>query len=249
MIGSGIGALLSRWLSSETTPIEAPELAILNRSFEALTAPARIERVLEILPGAHVLASSFGAQAAVTLHLVTQVCPGIPVILLDTGYLFPETYRFADELTERLNLNLKVFRSEASPAWQETRFGKLWEQGLPGIERYNRMNKQEPMERALRELDAGTWLSGIRRAQAGSRAHIVPIEWRRGRYKVHPIHDWSDRDVGRYVTEHNLPHHPLWKKGYFSIGDWHTTRSLAAAGNLENLRFFGLKRECGLHDR
>ncbi len=248
MIGSGIGALLNSWFSSEATPIEEEALEILNRSFEALPARARIERVLEILPGAHVLASSFGAQATVTLHLVTQVCPGIPVILIDTGYLFPETYRFADELTERFNLNLKVFRSEASPAWQETRFGKLWEQGLPGIERYNRINKQEPMERALRELDAGTWLSGIRRAQARSRAHIAPIEWRRGRYKVHPIHDWSDREVGRYLKAHNLPHHPLWEKGYLSIGDWHTTRSLAEAGSIENLRFFGLKRECGLHE-
>jgi phosphoadenosine phosphosulfate reductase len=248
VIGSGIGALLSTWFSSEATPIEDEALATLNRSFETLPAPARIERALEVLPGAHVLASSFGAQAAVSLHLVTQVFPRLPVILVDTGYLFPETYRFVDELTERLHLNLKVFRSDASPAWQESRFGKLWEQGLPGIERYNRMNKQEPMERALRDLDAGTWLSGIRRAQDGSRAHIAPIERRRGRYKVHPIYDWSDRDVGRYLERHKLPYHPLWEKGYLSIGDWHTTRSLPDAGSPERLRFFGLKRECGLHE-
>ena len=248
MIGSAISTLLNTWFSSEATPIEDEALAILNRSFEALPAAARIERVLEVLPGAHVLASSFGAQAAVTLHLVTEVCPGIPVILIDTGYLFPETYRFVDALTARLHLNLRVFRSEDSPAWQESRFGKLWEQGLSGIERYNRMNKQEPMERALRELNAGTWLSGIRRTQAASRAHIAPVEWSRGRYKVHPIYDWSDRDVGRYLNQHDLPHHPLWEKGYLSIGDWHTTRSLADAGSPEKLRFFGLKRECGLHE-
>jgi phosphoadenosine phosphosulfate reductase len=248
VIGSAIGALLNTWFSSEAPSIEEQALAILNRSFQPLPAAARIERILEMLPGAHVVASSFGAQAAVTLHLVTEVCPGIPVILIDTGYLFPETYRFVDQLTERLNLNLRVFRSEASSAWQESRFGKLWEQGLSGIERYNRMNKQEPMERALGELDVGTWLSGIRRCQAPSRAHIAPIEWKRGRYKAHPIYDWSDRDVGRYVKAHNLPHHPLWEKGYPSIGDWHTTRSLADAGGLENLRFFGLKRECGLHE-
>jgi phosphoadenosine phosphosulfate reductase len=65
---------------------------------------------------------------------------------------------------------------------------------------------------------------------------------------VHPIFDWTDRDVGRYLKEHGLPYHPLWEKGYLSIGDWHTTRSLGEAGSVEELRFFGLKRECGLHE-
>ena len=81
-----------------------------------------------------------------------------------------------------------------------------------------------------------------------TRAGIAPIEFRRGRYKVHPLFDWSDRDVGRYLKENNLPYHPLWDKGYLSIGDWHTTRSLADAGSVQGLRFFGLKRECGLHE-
>jgi len=241
-------AVLTRWLSDDTAPNDERALLSINRAFEALSIRRRVEHALEFLPGAHVLTSSFGAQAAVMLHVVTQVSPGIPVVLIDTGYLFPETYRFIDELTGRLRLNLRVFRSDRSPAWQETRFGKLWEQGVGGIERYNLINKQEPMERALRELEAETWFSGLRRAQAETRASIAPIEYRRGRYKVHPLFDWSDRDVGRYLKENSLPYHPLWDKGYLSIGDWHTTRSLAEAGSMEGLRFFGLKRECGLHE-
>jgi len=169
-------------------------------------------------------------------------------VLLDTGYLFPETYWFIDELTTRLKLNLKVFRAESSPAWQETRFGKLWDQGLVGIERYNRINKQEPLDRALNELHAKTWFTGLRRTQAKTRSRILPIEFKRGRYKVHPLFDWSDRDIGRYLERHQLPYHPLWKQGYVSIGDWHTTRSLAEVESPEELRFFGLKRECGLHE-
>jgi len=239
---------LARWLSDDAAPNDERALAQINRAFASLTAPRRVERALECLPGVHVLTSSFGAQAAVMLHVVTQVSAEIPVVLIDTGYLFPETYRFVDELTARLRLNLKVFRSDRSPAWQETRFGKLWEQGLDGIEQYNRINKQEPMERALRELDAGTWFSGLRRSQADTRSRIAPIEFRRGRYKVHPLFDWSDRDVGRYLKANDLPYHPLWDKGYLSIGDWHTTRSLAEAGSIDGLRFFGLKRECGLHE-
>src|SRR5215471_21198614 len=87
-----------------------------NRKFATLDAEARIQWALENLPGNHVLTSSFGAQAAVSLHLVTRVSPDIPVVLVDTGYLFPETYRFVDELAERLKLNLKVFRSHVSSA-------------------------------------------------------------------------------------------------------------------------------------
>ena len=239
---------LLRLLPQEPNPGPPDSLDELNEAFGSLAAPARVEYALRLLPGRHVLSSSFGAQAAVMLHLVTRQVPDIPVILIDTGYLFPETYRFIDELTDRLSLNLRVIRSQVSPAWQETRFGRLWEQGLPGIEQYNRLNKLEPMQRALRELEAGTWFSGLRRAQAASRAGVAPIEFRRGCYKVHPLFDWSDRDIGRYLAAHELPYHPLWERGYLSIGDWHTTRSLAQAGGEAGLRFFGLKRECGLHE-
>src|SRR6202789_1254454 len=182
-----IKARLSRLWASEFAPGIPPGLAELNRAFEDLSAGQRVERALELLPGEHVLTSSFGAQSAVMLHLVNTVMPGVPVVLLDTGYLFPETYSFIDELTDRLKLNLKVFRADSSAAWQESRFGKLWDQGLQGIERYNLINKQQPLDRALKELHAGAWFAGLRRTQGDTRSKIVPIENKRGRYKVHPI--------------------------------------------------------------
>jgi phosphoadenosine phosphosulfate reductase len=238
---------LTQWLTA-SEPADEVALEKINEAFTAFSTERRVERAVELLPGAHVLTSSFGAQAAVMLHLVNRVIPNIPVVLIDTGYLFPETYRFIDDLVDRLLLNLRVFRSDASPAWQESRFGKLWDQGLDGIEQYNRINKQEPLDRALRELGAETWFAGLRRVQAETRAQIAPIEFKRGRYKVHPLFDWTDRDVARYLQTHRLPFHPLWEKGYLSIGDWHTTRSLAEVDSMEELRFFGLKRECGLHE-
>jgi phosphoadenosine phosphosulfate reductase len=243
-----IKSALNRWLTGTGPAVDEGALQKINQAFESFSIEQRVEQALELLPCAHVLTSSFGAQAAVMLHLVNGVVPKIPVILIDTGYLFSETYRFVDDLTARLHLNLKVVRSDASPAWQESRFGKLWDQGLEGIEQYNRINKQEPLDRAFRELGAETWFSGLRRSQAESRAQIAPIEFKRGRYKVHPLFDWTDRDVGQYLSKHDLPYHPLWEKGYLSIGDWHTTRSLAEVDSMEELRFFGLKRECGLHE-
>jgi phosphoadenosine phosphosulfate reductase len=213
-----------------------------------LSAAERIEWALEYLPGNHVLSSSFGAQAAVSLHLATRVEPDIPVILIDTGYLFPETYRFVDELADRLALDLRVYRPALSAAWQEARHGRRWQQGEQGIDDYNRENKVEPMERALAELSAGTWIAGLRRQQAASRECLPVVSGDGERWKLHPIIDWSDRDVHRYLTRHRLPYHPLWQEGYVSIGDIHTTRPLHEVADAADTRFFGLKRECGLHE-
>ena len=219
----------------------------MNADLEQMTAEERVTWALTHLPGKHALSSSFGAQAAVSLHMVTKQAPGLPVILVDTGYFFPETYRFIDELAVRLELNLKIYQPQMSPAWLEARYGRLWEQGVEGIERYNDLRKTEPMRRALTELGISTWFAGLRRDQSESRRNIKPLEWRDGRWKVLPILDWSDRDVFEYLTRHDLPYHPLWEQGYVSIGDWHTTRTLAEAGDAEATRFFGLKRECGIH--
>jgi phosphoadenosine phosphosulfate reductase len=224
------------------------DLAEMNRELAAAPAEQRVAWVLKHFPGRVVLTSSFGAQSAVCLHMVTRQQPDIPVVLVDTGYLFPETYQFIDELSERLSLNLQIYRAELSAAWQEARYGKLWEQGLEGIERYNGLNKVEPMQRALRELEVAAWISGLRRQQAKSRQHLDVLLWRNGRCKVHPLIDWTDRDVYRYLSQHNLPYHPLWHQGYVSIGDTHTTRRLLDGMSEEETRFFGLKRECGLHE-
>ncbi len=224
-------------------------IAHCNELFATLPAEERVEWALHNLPGRHVLSSSFGAQAAVSLHMVVNQQPDIPVIVVDTGYLFPETYQFIDELTERLKLNLKVYRGKTSPAWQETRYGERWNQGLEGIAAYNRENKIEPMERALRELNVSTWFAGLRRDQSISRADVPFLNWSRGeRWKVHAIADWGDRDIYSYLKKHNLPYHPLWEQGYVSIGDVHTTKSLNDVDSAEETRFFGLTRECGLHD-
>lgn len=222
--------------------LDAAALRLGGRS-----AQQRVDWAMDHLPGGYAVTSSFGVQSAVMLHLVTRRVPDIPVLLFDTGYLFPETYRFVDELTDRLGLNLHVYRSPMSPAWQEARFGRLWEQGVDGITEYNRINKVEPMQRAMNELGINTWFSGLRREQSDGRADRQTVELQNGRAKVHPIVDWSSRDVHRYLTEHDLPYHPLFHEGYLSIGDTHTTRRAQDELDEESTRFFGLVRECGLH--
>ncbi|MEW8329544.1 MAG: phosphoadenosine phosphosulfate reductase [gamma proteobacterium symbiont of Ctena orbiculata] len=226
----------------------AGDLEEINRKLEGMSAEQRVEWALHYLPGNHIMTSSFGIQGALMLHLVSRILPDIPVVLVDTGYLFPETYSFIDQLSERLQLNLQVYRAPESPAWQESRYGRLWEQGLGGIEHYNRINKVEPLQRALKQLDAGSWFAGLRRQQSQSRSTLPVVRVQDGRFKVHPVIDWHNRDVHRYLQKHNLPYHPLWEQGYASVGDVHTSRPLELGMHEEETRFFGLKRECGIHE-
>jgi phosphoadenosine phosphosulfate reductase len=242
-------------------PADAPKLTLSAKQFAAdpdasgkvnewlasVDAVTRVRWALEHLPGPQALSSSFGAQAAVSLHLVTRADPKIPVIVVDTGYLFPETYQFIEQLGRQLALNTKVFSSEQPVAAFEAQYGKLWEQGREGLDKYLELRKVEPMRRGLATLGTATWFAGLRRSQAESRAKLNPLEVRDGRFKVHPIFDWSDRDVYLYLKAHSLPYHPLWDKGYVSIGDWHSTKALHEVESAEELRFAGLKRECGIH--
>ena len=221
-------------------------LADINHLLTPLSAAERVRWALDNLPPSPMLSSSFGIQAAVMLHLVTQQQADIPVVLTDTGYLFPETYQFIDQLTAQLQLNLKVYRAELSPAWQEARFGKLW-QSAEGIKQYNQLNKVEPMQRALQELNVGSWFTGLRRSQSSSRADKAIVEISRGVVKIQPIIDWSNKDVFYYLKQHGLSYHPLWEQGYVSVGDTHSTRKLELGMSEEDTRFNGFGRECGLH--
>lgn len=215
---------------------------------EAASAAARINWAHDQFGDGLILSTSFGIQSAVMLHLVTTQIPDIPVVFVDTGYLFPETYRFAEELTQGLNLNLKTYLPLQSAAHQEAIYGKLWEQGVEGLEQYNRINKIEPMNRAVRELGATAWLSGLRRKQSSTRENRKVTEQQNKIMKVYPIIDWSDKDIYDYLTKNELPYHPLWEEGYVSVGDWHSTSKLSEGMSAEDTRFGGLKRECGLHE-
>lgn len=192
------------------------------------------------------MTSSFGAQSAVMLHLVTRVVPDLPIILIDTGYLFPETYHFVRDLTKSLSLNLKVFSPRVTPARYEALHGKTWEYP-EGLSHYHDVFKVEPLQRALEDLGVTAWLAGLRRDQTDHRATLRTIEKQDSLYKIHPILNWSRKDVGDYLATHDLPYHPLVEKGYASIGDTHSTRPVTAGQDEREGRFGGFAQECGIH--
>lgn len=220
----------------------------INNKLEKLSTNERIDWSIQNLPKNFILSSSFGIQSIVSLHLLTIKIPKIPIILIDTGYMFPETYKFIDQLTDELNLNLKIFRSKQSSAWQESKYGKLWEKGIKGIKKYNYINKIEPMQYALKYLSVNTWFAGLRNSQSKSREKLKILSIKNEIFKFLPIIDWSNQKVYRYIKKNKLKLHPLFYKGYLSIGDIHTTNKWKPGKKIEDTRFFGLKRECGLHE-
>ncbi len=221
----------------------------LNTVLEGAPAEGVIAWAAELFGEGLVLSTSFGIQSAVMLHLATRVVPDLPVIWVDTGYLPAETYRFAEELRERLALNLRVVQSPLSPARMEALHGRLWEHDdVEAVQLYDRVRKVEPMQRALDAVGATAWLSGLRADQTDYRKTLPVVSRQDGRFKILPILRWSAKDVHDYLRAHDLPDHPLFEQGYATVGDWHSSRPLSADDEHErDTRFGGLKQECGLH--
>jgi len=225
------------------------DLDTANAQLESASPQQVVRWAAEVFGDGLVMSTSFGIQSAVMLHLVTREIPDIPVIWVDTGYLPSETYRYAEDLRDRLQLNLKVYQSPLSPARMEAIYGKLWEQHkVEALNLYDRIRKVEPMQRALSELGATGWLTGLRRQQTDRRSDLGRVALQDGIYKVLPISDWTSRDIYYYLQENELPEHPLFDQGYTTVGDWHSSRPVGAGDAHErDTRFQGLKQECGLH--
>lgn len=218
----------------------------LSSVLAPLRGGERLRLLYEQLGERLVASTSFGLQAAVMLHLIHEHAPKIPVVFIDTGFLFPETYQYAEELASIFNLDIRIYQPTISAARMRALWGDLWENGKDGADRYGLITKVEPMNRALRETGADVWLSGLRRSQSNSRIDRPFVEQQKKTVKAYPILDWADAQVDLYYHQNQLPRHPLAEKGYVTMGDWHSTRPVVDGDN-GSTRFNGEKYECGLH--
>lgn len=232
----------------ETPPVVAPDVDPegLSAVLSPLRAGERIRLLYEQLGDRLVATTSFGLQAGVMLHLIHEFAPKVPVVFIDTGFLFPETYQYAEELAARFDLDLRIYQPTMSAARMQALYGDLWAQGKEGADRYGLITKVEPMNRALRETGADVWLSGLRRSQSKTRQDRPFVEQQKKTVKAYPILDWADAQVDLYFHQNQIPRHPLAAKGYLTMGDWHSTRP-SEDGTAEGTRFNGEKYECGLH--
>lgn len=202
---------------------------------------ALIERVF---PGRIALVSSFGAEAAVLLHMVSTLDPATPVIFLDTGKLFGETLRYRDQIIAKLGLrDVRTLAPDARRLQAIDPEGVLW---ASDADRCCALRKTEPLARALRGFDA--WITGRKRFHGGERSDLSLIEAADGKIKINPLAAWNTDDMARYAAAHDLPAHPLVAEGYASIGCMPCSARAEAGENVRAGRWRGSdKTECGIH--
>lgn len=191
--------------------------------------------------------SSFQVECVALVHMITRERPDIPVLFLETGYHFPETYAYRDEMSRRLSLNLVNLIPAISVQEQEAQHGLLY-QTAP--DQCCKLRKVGPLFGGLENYD--TWFTGLRRDQSPTRANLQPSEAFRlpgGKVlrKISPLAMWSAKDVWDYLKQEDLPVLPLYDKGYTSIGCWPCTALPADPNNPRSGRWAGAKLECGIH--
>ena len=191
--------------------------------------------------------SSFQTECVALVHLAIAERPDIPVLFLDTGYHFAETYAYRDEMSRRLGLNLVNLTPRQSVAEQEGQFGILYE---TAPDRCCGMRKVEPLFAGLAAYDV--WLTALRRDQSPTRANLkveddFALPSGKVLHKISPLADWTSKDVWDYLKLHELPVLPLYERGYTSIGCEPCTAIPEAGADPRSGRWGGKKLECGIH--
>ncbi len=221
----------------------------LNRLYRGNDTLEMLTSVLKDgLAGEVAVVSSFGAESAVLLHLVSQIDPGLPVLFLETGKHFPETLTYRDLLVKRLGLtNLRNLTPDAAALAAKDESGLRWSYDPDGC---CDIRKVQPLAKALAGFDAT--ITGRKSFQSSTRAALPRFEIdntdAQGRLKINPLIDWSPEMIAAYVAEHNLPPHPLVAEGYPSIGCSPCTSKVAAGEDARAGRWRGWEKvECGIH--
>lgn len=226
-------------------PFRSQEAAITEaEAYEGLDTEGILERAWSDFGPRLAMSSSFQTQSVPLLYMVSRVIPELPILFLDTGYHFPETLQFRDRLVEQWGLNVRTLRPLESGASSALRRDLEPYQQDPDL--CCHVRKVEPLRRAMTDYNA--MISGIRRDQTRVRAEAATLETRNGKGRVHPMLDWTESDVWNYISDHDLPVHPLYHQGYTSIGCAPCTRPVQIEGDTRSGRWAGkLKTECGLH--
>jgi len=219
--------------------------ADLNARWQGASAAEILrDAITEIFPGKLAVVSSFGADAAVLLHLVAGVDPQVPILFLETGKHFVETLMYRDILVGRFGFtNAQALEPDAADLRDLDPASDLWSTN-PDI--CCRIRKVEPLQRALSGVDA--WITGRKRYQSSTRAGLPFAEVVDGRIKINPLASWSESHIREAFRDFKLPQHPLFDEGYRSIGCAPCTRRVGAEEDSRAGRWSGSeKTECGIH--
>ncbi len=215
---------------------------------EGLVPEQALDTVLAANENARVcLTSSFQAEDMAVLHLLRGRIPGVPVLFLDTGYHFPQTYEYRDRMAKEWSLHLVNVLPTRTVPEQESAFGILYQSDPT---RCCQLRKVEPLLGALEPFDV--WFTGLRREQSPTRKNLKKVELHRlptGKtlWKVSLLADWNWEQVWSYVNANGISHLPQYDEGYLSIGCQPCTALPADPNNPRSGRWGGTKLECGIH--
>ncbi|WP_156678617.1 phosphoadenylyl-sulfate reductase [Sphingomonas profundi] len=221
------------------------EAVALNNRFRGVDTADMLRAVLtERLVGKAAVVSSFGAESAVLLHLVASIDPTVPVLLLDTLKLFPETLAYRDTLVARLGLtDVRSLRPDPTALAAKDATDLRWSYDPDGC---CEIRKVEPLARGLEGFDAS--ITGRKGFQSATRTGLPRFEVEDGRMKVNPLASWTKTDLDGYFAAHDLPRHPLEAEGYLSIGCAPCTSVVKPGEDPRAGRWRGWdKVECGIH--
>jgi phosphoadenosine phosphosulfate reductase len=227
-----------------------PNLKKYNQNLLEMTAQEMLVWAYEKFENQFAITTSFGIQSSVLLSMISQssLQEKIKIFWIDTGYLPPETYHYAEKLINDLSLEIEVLQSELSPARMEALHGKLWETNKASdLDKYHELRKVKPLENALKKYNVKCWASGIRASQTENRNKMQFLDLIRQRLSLRPLLNWTNKDIFYYMEENNLPAHPLFIKGYSTVGDWHSSSPDGIDKKGRATRFGGIKQECGIH--
>ena len=217
----------------------------LSEEFETKTPQEVLTWAIDTFWPQIALSSSFQTQSVPLLHMVSQIRRDVLIFFLDTGYHFWDTLIFREQLASRWHLNvLDLYRDTR---WDHFARGRTRTLPQEDPDLCCFLHKVQPMQKALKDMVA--WISGIRRDQTATRAHARILELQPdGLLKINPMLNWTKADVKRYREEHHLPSHPLYRKGYRSIGCMPCTVAIGSSDDERAGRWKGRgKTECGLH--
>jgi len=237
------------------TTVALDNLDTLNESFRTAHPREVIKWAADTFGDRLIMTSSFGAEAMCTVHLASSVKPDIKIVVVNTGYLFPDTIQFMEQMRARFNLNIWEYHTRNDPVTWLTIHGEPDPRVRQNVPACCAANKDEVFDRAMKESAPAAWIRGVRADQSELRATMKQIQWnaRNKCYAISPILYWSKRDIHSYMKANDLPYHPLWEKGYTSIGcNPETCTRPVTFGDGEEVgrsgRWAGTgKTECGIH--
>jgi phosphoadenosine phosphosulfate reductase len=220
----------------------------IAEELEGLGPEQALERVLAANQSTQLcLTSSFQAEDMVVAHVLKKRIPDVPVLFLDTGYHFAQTYEYRDKMARQWALNLVNVLPEATVEEQESALGILYRSEPT---RCCQLRKVEPLMRALEPFDV--WFTGLRRDQSPTRKSLKKVELHRlpsGKtlWKISLLADWIWEQVWQYVNANEIPSLPQYDEGYLSIGCQPCTALPSDPNNPRSGRWGGTKLECGIH--